>query len=126
MAPLDAKTVVNAHVSAFNARDVVALLDGFTADAVWETGEYRCSGRAELEELFTGAFEAIAPQLRVVRLVAGVDLVAAELVEEMVVDGRSMQVPIAGFYRLSDGRIASAKIYREGSADIPDTGTDTE
>jgi hypothetical protein len=29
-----------------------------------------------------------------------------------------LRYSIAGFYRLRDGRIASAKIYREGSAEL--------
>lgn len=38
----------------------------------------------------------------------------------MTIDGRAVRAPIAGFYTVHHGRIASAKIYREGSADIPD------
>jgi len=116
--------LLEAHIAAFNDRDIDALLDGFTDDAEWVTGHYRCAGRAELAELFTGAFAAIAPRLEVVRVVGGDELVAAELVERMTVDGQILEAPIAGFYTLHDGRIARAKIYREGSADIPEVHAD--
>ncbi|WP_265444665.1 nuclear transport factor 2 family protein [Flexivirga meconopsidis] len=116
-----ASAALDAHVTAFNARDLPGLLAGFTEDAVWVTGRYTCSGQAELRELFSGTFAAIAPQLRVLRVVGGdaASVVAAELVETMTVEGTVVQAPIAGFYTLRDGRIAAAKIYREGSADIP-------
>lgn len=122
----DAMTVLGAHLAAFNDRDVPGLLDGFTADAEWVTGTYTCRGHAALRELFEGAFDAIAPRLEIRRAIPGDGVVAAELFERMTVDGRTLEAPIAGFYTLRDGRIASAKIYREGSADIPavDPGTD--
>ncbi|HWC20681.1 MAG TPA: nuclear transport factor 2 family protein [Flexivirga sp.] len=122
MATDDARAVLEAHVAAFNDRDVRGLLDGFTEDAEWVTGHYRCAGRTELEELFTGAFAAIAPRLGIVRVVGGHGVVAAELVEDMTIDGRPVRAPIAGFYTVRDGLIVGAKIYREGSADIPDGG----
>lgn len=114
-----ALTVLERHVVAFNDRDVERLLAGFTDDAEWVTGEYRCRGHAALEGLFRGAFNAVAPQLEIVRMIPGADVVAAEFVEHMTIDRKAVQAPIAGFYTLRDGRMSRAKIYREGSADIP-------
>ncbi|RNI21357.1 nuclear transport factor 2 family protein [Flexivirga caeni] len=126
MAALDPIGILEAHVAAFNDRDIDGLLRGFTADAEWVTGRYRCSGIGELTELFIGAFGAIAPRLEIVRAVPGDGLVAAELVERMAIDGQVVAAPIAGFYTLRGGRIAIAKIYREGSADIPTAGAGAE
>lgn len=124
MTEMSPAQILETHVTAFNDRDIHALLDGFTDDAEWVTGQYRCLGRAELAELFTGAFATIAPRLEVVRVIGGDEAVAAELVERMAVDGQIFEAPIAGFYTLHGGRIARAKIYREGSADIPEVHTD--
>jgi len=121
MTTRDPLTVLHAHMTAFNDRDVAGLLDGFTEDAEWMTGKYTCRGHAELGELFEGAFAAIAPRLEVRRVIPGDGVVAAELVEHMIVDGHRMSAAIAGFYLVRDGRIARAKIYREGSADLPAT-----
>jgi uncharacterized protein len=41
-----------------------------------------------------------------------------ELTETVTVAGEERTFSIAGFYRLRAGLIASAKIYREGSAEI--------
>ncbi|GAA5036275.1 hypothetical protein GCM10023317_90170 [Actinopolymorpha pittospori] len=50
--------------------------------------------------------------------VAASDASDRELTETLTVEGRERSDAIAGFYRLRDGRIESAKIYREGSADV--------
>lgn len=112
------------HLAAFNAGDLERLLGGFTRDAVWSTGAYTCRGETELRELFAGAFAAIAPTLELRGWVADTaetpQLVAAELTETMTIDGRTLHAPIAGFYTIKGGLISTAKIYREGSAEIPE------
>ncbi|MFJ1796419.1 nuclear transport factor 2 family protein [Kitasatospora griseola] len=110
--------VVGEHVRAFNDRDVDALMDGFTDDAVWITGATVVSGRAALTELFVAAMADLLPTLTVQNLLVGGDRAACQLVETLTVDGERRVCSIAGFYRLRDGRIASAKIYREGSAEV--------
>jgi hypothetical protein len=40
------------------------------------------------------------------------------MTETLTVDGNEQTFSIAAFYLLRGGRIASAKVYREGSADI--------
>ncbi len=46
------------------------------------------------------------------------DRAACQLIERLNVRGEEQVCFIAGFYQLRDGRIASAKIYREGSAEV--------
>lgn len=111
-------TVLIEHVRAFNARDVDALMAGFTDDAVWITGGIRVTGRPALTEFFTSAMTGLLPTLRVHSVVAETDRAACELVETLTADGVRHTFHIAGFYRLRDGRIAAAKIYREGSAEL--------
>ncbi|MFJ6217099.1 nuclear transport factor 2 family protein [Streptomyces sp. NPDC092296] len=109
---------VHDHVRAFNDRDVDALIGGFTEDACWITGSTTVRGRAELTELFSGAMSGLLPTLVVRSLLADADRAACQLVETLTVDGEEVICSIAGFYEFRDGRIASAKIYREGSADV--------
>ena len=106
------------HVAAFNNRDLQTLLDGFTEDAVWITGSSVVRGYDELTELFSGAMEQLLPTLTIENVLADGDQVAAQLTERLTHNGEDHVFPIAGFYRLSGGRIASAKIYREGSAEL--------
>ncbi|WP_246631386.1 nuclear transport factor 2 family protein [Pseudonocardia nigra] len=110
--------VLARHLDAFNRQDLDTLLDGFTADARWVTGTSSFRGRAELADLFRGAFP-VSPTLRPLSVLAAGDRVAAELREYLVHDGVPAEFAIAGFYRIESGRIAAAKIYREGSADLP-------
>ncbi|WP_326569093.1 nuclear transport factor 2 family protein [Amycolatopsis rhabdoformis] len=110
--------ILRRHVAAFNARDLAALLAGFTNDAVWITGTTVVRGRAELTDLFRAAMTQLLPTLTIDDLLVDGDRVAAQLTERLTHNGEARTFPIAGFYHLRDGRIASAKIYREGSAEL--------
>lgn len=118
MTPSDAATVIRDHVRAFNTRDLDALLAGFTDDAVWITGTSVARGRAELAGLFADAMAGLLPTLTLETLLAQGDRAAAQMTETLTAGGREQTFSIAAFYLLRDGRIASAKVYREGSAEI--------
>lgn len=109
---------VREHVRAFNEHDLDALMAGFTDDAVWITGSTVVTGRVALTDFFARAMAGLMPTLTVHSLVATADRAACELVETITVDGRERIFHIAGFYRFEAGLIATAKIYREGSADV--------
>ena len=112
------ENLVKAHVEAFNARDLDALIAGFTDDAVWITGQTTVRGRAGLTELFASAMDGLLPTLTIQNLIVGESQAAAQLVEVFTYEGVERTASIAGFYAIRDGRITSAKIYREGSADV--------
>jgi uncharacterized protein (TIGR02246 family) len=114
----DTEAVIREHVRAFNDRDLLALLAGFTDDAVWITGSSVARGRTELTELFTAALEQLLPTLTLETLLIDGDDAACQLVERYTVSGHRRMDSIAGFFRIRDGRIATAKIYREGSAEV--------
>ncbi len=44
----DPTTVIDRHITAFNDRDLDALMAGFTDDAVWITGTSVVCGHAEV------------------------------------------------------------------------------
>lgn len=112
------ENLIKAHVEAFNTRDLDALMAGFTDDAVWITGKTTVRGRAGLTELFATAMDGLLPTLTIQNLIVGHGQAAAQLVEVFTFEGVEHTDNIAGFYAIRDGRIASAKIYREGSADV--------
>jgi uncharacterized protein (TIGR02246 family) len=114
----DTEAVIREHIRAFNDRDLLSLLAGFTDDAVWITGGSVARGRTELTELFTGALERLLPTLTLETLLIDGDRAACQLVERFTVSGHRRTDSIAGFFRIRDGRIAAAKIYREGSAEV--------
>ncbi|MFG2306375.1 nuclear transport factor 2 family protein [Actinacidiphila glaucinigra] len=118
MTTTDAVAAIRAHVRAFNARDLDALLAGFTDDAVWITGTTTVRGRAELTALFDEAMRGLLPTLEVHDLIAEGDRAACRMTETLTYRGDRRTCPIAAFYELREGRIAWAKVYREGSADV--------
>lgn len=91
------------------------MLGALADDAVWVTGRTTVRGRADLTDFFASAFAGLDAILAVRTLVTDGRIAAAELTETF--DG-TRAVPIAGFYELAGGRIARARIYREGSADV--------
>ncbi|TCO52431.1 nuclear transport factor 2 family protein [Actinocrispum wychmicini] len=114
----DAAGVVRRHVDAFNSRDLDGLMAGFTDDALWVTGTTVVRGRVELAEFFAAAMAGLLPTLVIESLLAVDDRAACQLTETLTTEGQQRTFAIAGFYEVRDGRIASAKIYREGSADV--------
>jgi uncharacterized protein len=114
----DVAAAIANHVRAFNDRDVGALVSGFTGDACWVTGSTVVRGRAELAAFFASAMTGLLPTLTIQNLLVTSDRAACQLVERLTFDGEEKVFFIAGFYELRDGRIASAKIYREGSAEL--------
>ena len=118
MTTTNTASAVHRHVAAFNDRDLAALMAGFTEDVVWITGTTVVEGHGALAELFAAAMAGLLPTLTVHNLVVEGDRAACELVETVTFEGDEQVFSIAGFYRVRDGRIAAAKIYREGSAEI--------
>ncbi|WP_163543190.1 nuclear transport factor 2 family protein [Occultella kanbiaonis] len=111
-----AQALVRRHVDSFNAGDAETLLSDFTSDASWVTGDYTVPG-GELREFFRSAMASITPRLDLVRVVDGGSVVVAELTESWTHDGEAKRAALVAVFDLVEGRIARAKIYREGSAD---------
>ncbi|GAA2101977.1 MULTISPECIES: nuclear transport factor 2 family protein [Brevibacterium] len=114
--PTPAEALVERHVSAFNAKDLDALLADFTEDARWVTGDYAVPAGG-LRDFFGQAMSAVLPTLTVVRVIDGGESVVAEMTEEWTYEGVVKSAALLAVFDLEEGRIARAKIYREGSAD---------
>lgn len=112
------EAAVREHLRAFNARDLPALLAGFTADAHWVTGTTEVRGREALSAFFGAAMDRLAPVLTLQELLVDGDRAACRLTEEITVDGAGRRFAIAAFFHLDAGLIGSAKVYREGSAEL--------
>jgi len=113
----DPGQIVKDHVAAFNEHHLTQLLACFSAYATWVTGSDRFRGTAQLATLFENTFTELSPKLTIQTMLIDGDQVACELSEQIVVDGVTRVDHIAGFYRVQSGRITTAKIYREASAD---------
>lgn len=112
------RAVVARHLEAFNRHDTDGLLATLATDAVWNTGQDTIRGHQALADLFDPGLWALNPSLTVRTLLVEGNLVAAQLDEELTVDGDVRRFTIAGFFDVRAGLIQSTKIFREGSADI--------
>ncbi|MBA2730667.1 MAG: nuclear transport factor 2 family protein [Euzebyaceae bacterium] len=114
--PLEA---VEAHLAAFNARNLEAVSAGFCDDAVFATGDDLIIGRRGISAFFAEAFaQPLRAELRLLRSVTDGDTVACEVAERLTLDdGRSHELALAAFYTVRDAALARVKVYREdGSA----------
>jgi len=114
--PLEA---VEAHLAAFNARNLEAVSAGFCDDAVFATGDDLIIGRRGISAFFAEAFaQPLRAELRLLRSVTDGDTVACEVAERLTLDdGRSHELALATFYTVRDAALARVKVYREdGSA----------
>lgn len=110
------RDLVKRHIAAFNAQDVNALLADFAPGAEWVTGDYAVPP-GELRAFFTRAMESITPKLTLIRTIADETTVAAEMSEEWTHNRVEKSASLITVFDLVDGKIARAKVYREGSAD---------
>ena len=109
--------LVRDHVSAFNERDLVVLLDGLSLEVVSQTGADTIVGRAEVGALMAAAFERLTPSLEIRSVVAGDAAAAVEMVEHYRYEGVDEVAVIAAFFAFDGPLIKRVKVYREGSAD---------
>jgi uncharacterized protein len=114
----DPEAVVLEHIRAFNAHSTSRLLQGLAADAVWRTGTDRFQGTTALEDLFDPWLWTLDPSLETSAILVDGNRVAAQVVEQLTIDGEVRRMDIAVFFEVRDGKIAEAKVYREGSADL--------
>ena len=107
--------VVRAHVDAFNAGDVDALIAGFTDDAVFVTGDHMVVGTRGLRVMFSDALANLSPQMELRSIVVQHGVVACELDERLTMEGAQFHFSLAAFYTVHRGQIARVKVYREGT-----------
>jgi hypothetical protein len=116
--PID---VVRDHLDAVNAGDAVAATTCFHLDGVFSTGsDAVVHGRPALRTFFTSALAALPISLEIVdEPMLDRGRVGCELLQRTLGDPSGHVDPIAAFYRVEDGLIRSAKVYREGRSAAP-------
>jgi uncharacterized protein len=113
------RSAVLEHLAAFNSHDGQRLFRGFDESIVWSTGADRFEGRQALHDLFDAWLWSMTPRLDLVRLIVEGDTASAECVEHLVIDGEPAGFAIAAFFTVRDGLLVRVKVFREGSADLP-------
>ena len=113
-APAGPLEAVQAHIRAFNAADLDAVMAGFDDEAVFSTAEQLAVGARAIGRLFADSFDAPAEaRLDLQRAVVDGDTVACELSEQITADGVVHMLEVAAFYTVRGGRLARVRIYRD-------------
>lgn len=79
---------------------MAGLLRGLAADAVWRTGTDRFGGLAALEDLFEAWLCTLDPSLETYTSFADGNRVAAQMLEQLTIDGKVRQMNIAVFLKV--------------------------
>lgn len=79
---------------------MAGLLRGLAADAVWRTGTDRFEGLAALEDLFEAWLCTMDPSLETYTSFADGNRVAAQMLEQLTIDGKVRQMNIAVFLKV--------------------------
>lgn len=114
---MSVRAAVDAHVEAFNARDLEAVVALFAEDAVFAAGDSLVIGRRGLRQLFGDAFDQPARvRLEVRRALVEGDTAACELAEHLALPGGpAVELAVAAFYTVRDGQLVRMRVYRDPS-----------
>lgn len=110
--------MVDAHLAAFNAADLAAVMDGFAEDAVFSVGDQTAIGARAIRTLFADSFASpVGAELMTQRVVVDGDTVACELGERLTIDGVGHDIDVAAFYTVRDEVLVRVRIYRDLAPD---------
>jgi hypothetical protein len=104
--------VVRAHLNAFSARDLPAMLATMASDAAFVTGTTLVAPH-DFEEFFGWAIREIDPTVTITNLIVDDRRVACEFVESVTIDSVRRHLNRAAFYTIRDDVICTAKVYDE-------------
>jgi len=109
---------VDAHLAAFNARDLEAIAAGLADDAVFSAGGQLTIGRRAIAALFADSFAApVEATLERRRTVVEGDTAAVELVERLRLasdeGGVEHELEVAAFFTVRRGQLVRVRVYRE-------------
>lgn len=107
---------VRAHVEAFNAKELDAVVAGFAEDAVFAAEADLVVGARALRGFFGEAFANHAEaRLEILRSVIQGDTAACELRETITVDGQYLELDLAAFFTVRGGVLVRVRVYRDAS-----------
>lgn len=112
---MSVRATVDAHLEAFNARDLERTVALFAEDAVFAAGDQLVIGRRSLRMLFGDAYaQPVEVTLELRRAVVEGDTAACELAEHLrLPGGTAVELAVAAFYTVRGGRLVRMRVYRD-------------
>lgn len=111
--PTDPDALIRSFCSIWAARDLDEILSYFTEDATYhnmplEPAVGTDAIRGVLDTLMTMTSDL---EFEIVRQLVDGDVVMNERIDTMTIDGRTIELPVAGAFEVRDGRIVAWRDY---------------
>ena len=106
-------TVIRDFVQAWSRLDVDELVSFFTSDGVWHNMPLEpIAGEDKLRQTIAGTIRNWSDvEWDLTHITSNGDVVMAERVDKMTIDGKAVVLPCAGVFELRDGKIAVWRDY---------------
>jgi limonene-1,2-epoxide hydrolase len=104
--------VVRGFCAAWTGGTGDSLAQWFSADGVYHNiPSPPATGRQEIRDLIAGYLEKFAIEIRILHLAADGDVVLTERVDDFLVDGRRISLPVMGACEVRAGQISAWRDY---------------
>lgn len=107
------EAIVREFCAAWHRRDIDEILDYFTKDAVYHNIPMPPAeghdGIRQVLGMFVPPADSI--EFEILKLAANDNVVFTERIDRFVMGGRTIELPVAGVFEISDGKIAAWRDY---------------
>ena len=105
--------VVNEFCRTWSTLDIGKVMEFFTDDAVYHNIPLTAAkGKAEIRKTIDGFMPGTTKvEFKILSTASAGDLVFNERVDSFIVNGRPVEVPVAGVFQLRDGKIMAWRDY---------------
>ena len=109
---MDARGVVEAFVAAWNRMDFDAVIDTLSEDVVYHNIPMQpLHGRDAVQSYLEKAWRFDSVDWQLLNIAADGSVVLTERIDDFVIDGQPVSLPVMGAFEVADGRITAWRDY---------------
>ena len=109
---MDASGVVEAFVAAWNRMDFDAVIDALSEDVIYHNIPMQpLHGRDAVQSYLKKAWRFDSVDWRLLNIAADGSVVLTERVDNFVIEGQPVSLPVMGAFEVADGRITAWRDY---------------
>lgn len=112
---MEAERVIDEFFAAWSKGDVDAIVNAFTEDAIYHNVPMEpCHGKAAIRAFVSGLIGPMTPSVdfKILNQVVAGRLVMNERIDTMVIQGKTIDLPVCGVFELTpEGKISGWRDY---------------